>query len=93
MRIDNRFLLIILLAFVYFYGWQFLAWEFDYQKLIAIFLFGLLTQVLFCLAFKIPVNALISTVITTMLMRLSAAVTGLFRLTFMCRAARQQLKL
>ncbi len=70
MRIDNRFLLIILLIFVYLYGWQFLAWEFDYQKLIAIFLFGLLTQVLFCLAFKIPVNALISTVITTMLMGL-----------------------
>ena len=70
MRLDNRFLLILLLVLVYLYGWQFLAWEFEYQKLIAIFLFGLLTQILFCLAFKIPVNALISTVITTMLMGL-----------------------
>jgi len=70
MRLDNRFLLILLLGFVYLYGWQLLAWDFDYQKLVAIFLFALLTQILFCLAFKIPVNALISNVITTMLMGL-----------------------
>ena len=70
MRLDNRYLMILLLAFVYLYGWQVLGWEFDFSKLAAIFLFGLLTQTLFCLAFKIPVNAAISTVVTTMILGL-----------------------
>jgi hypothetical protein len=70
MRLDNRYLMILLLAFVYLYGWQVLNWEFDFSKLIAILLFGLLTQTLFCLAFKIPVNASISTIITTMILGL-----------------------
>lgn len=70
MRLDNRYLMILLLAIVYLYGWQVLSWEFDFSKLTAIFLFGLLTQTLFCLAFKIPVNASISTVITTMILGL-----------------------
>ncbi|MBL7789414.1 MAG: hypothetical protein JNL75_06220 [Chitinophagales bacterium] len=62
--------MILLLMFVYIYGSQILGWQFDYNKLLAIFLFGLLTQTLFCLAFKIPVNASISTIITTMLLGL-----------------------
>ncbi|MCE2962144.1 MAG: hypothetical protein ACK5UE_12300 [Chitinophagales bacterium] len=70
MRLDNRLLLILLLAFVYLYGWTILHWDFDFSKLVAIFSFGLLTQTLFCLAFKIPVNAAISTIITTMLLGL-----------------------
>lgn len=70
MRLDNRLLMILLLMFVYIYGSQILGWQFDYNKLLAIFLFGLLTQTLFCLAFKIPVNASISTIITTMLLGL-----------------------
>jgi Na+-transporting NADH:ubiquinone oxidoreductase subunit NqrB len=70
MRLDNRLLIILLLAFVFFYGWQVLAWDFDFSKLLSIFLFGLLTQTLFCLAFKIPINALISTIVTTMLLGL-----------------------
>ena len=70
MRLDSRYLMILLLAFVYLYGWQVLDWEFDFSKLTALFLFGLLTQTLFCLAFKIPVNAAISTIITTMILGL-----------------------
>lgn len=70
MRLDNRLLLILLLIMVYQYGWRILGWDFDYSKLLAIFLFGILTQTLFCLAFKIPVNAAISTVITTLLLGL-----------------------
>lgn len=70
MRLDNRLLMILLLIFVYLYGWQILNWQFDFPKLVAIFLFGLLTQSLFCLALKIPINAALSTVVTTLLIGL-----------------------
>lgn len=70
MRLDNRFLVLIILIFTYLYGWRFLSWEFEFSKLLAIFLFGLLVQTLFCLAFKIPINACLSAIITTLIIGL-----------------------
>jgi len=70
MRLDNRLLLILLISLIYVYGGLVLNWGFDFSKLSAIFLFGMLTQALFCLAFKIPINASISSIITTMLLGL-----------------------
>lgn len=66
MKFDLRYLQILFLASFLAYGINYLAWDISIEKIGMIVAIGLLTQGLFCLAFKIPVNALKSAMITVL---------------------------
>lgn len=68
MKLDKRIIVIALLIATLFYGNYFLDWTMNWPKFLTIFILGILTQSLFCLAFKIPINAMISATITLLLL-------------------------
>jgi Na+-transporting NADH:ubiquinone oxidoreductase subunit NqrB len=66
MKFDLRYLQIIFLSSFLAYGIYFLAWDISIEKIGMIVAIALLTQGMFCLAFKIPVNAIKSSMITAL---------------------------
>jgi Na+-transporting NADH:ubiquinone oxidoreductase subunit NqrB len=64
MKLDLRYLQILFLASFLVYGIQCLAWDISIEKISMVISISLLTQGMFCLAFKIPINAMKSAMIT-----------------------------
>ena len=66
MKFDLRYLQILFLTSFLAYGIRFLNWDISIEKISWILFISSLTQGLFCLAFKIPVNAMKSAIITAL---------------------------
>lgn len=66
MKFDLRYLQILFLSSFLIYGINSLGWDISLNKIGMIVAISLLTQSMFCLAFKIPVNALKSAMITAL---------------------------
>lgn len=66
MKFDIRYLQILFLSAFLAYGMQILDWDISIEKISILISIAMLTQGLFCLAFKIPVNALKSALITAL---------------------------
>jgi Na+-transporting NADH:ubiquinone oxidoreductase subunit NqrB len=66
MKFDLRYLQILFLSSFLAYGMNYLGWDITMEKVGMVIAISLLTQGLFCLAFKIPVNAMKSSMITAL---------------------------
>lgn len=66
MNFDLRYLQILFLSSFLSYGIRYLDWDISCDKIATIVFISVLTQGLFCLAFKIPVNAIKSALITAL---------------------------